>query len=399
MTKEKRTKNQDSLAEAQRRHARRLKKVEKAWARLEKARRKLWRLEGELAALTSRSEDAQTRAPGQGVSPRDTHRQARLIFNPLSKSVRDGTHRLEEIVACLHSYGFVVEIGVKTSGRTARALAKAAVKQGADLVIVAGGDGTIEDIIGELVGTKTALGILPIGTMNNVARALGVPLNLEDASALLGMGTLRSIDVGRVITQSKPREVHFLETAGVGLSALAAQMGQAEEKGRWAPLLKALGKTLVFSGTNVAIACDDHAELRLDTQVVTISNAPLFGKNMLIAPDAKMDDGLLDVAIYDGMSKLDLARHLMAIANGQRIDDPHVSFQRVRHVRISASAPLQANADLHLIAEQQVWDIDVLPRALSTVVGNGMALTLPVEAAPSVPPLSGPQPPNDTSSR
>jgi diacylglycerol kinase family enzyme len=206
------------------------------------------------------------------------------------------------------------------------------------------------------------------------------------------MGTTRYIDVGRVSTQSRPREVHFLETAGVGLSALATQIGQTEERGRYAPLLKTLGKILLFSGTNVAIACDDHDELRLDTQAVTISNAPLFGRNMLIAPDAKIDDGLLDVALYDGMSKLELARHLLAITDGQRADDRHISFQRVRRVRITADTPLEASADLHVMAEQQVWDIDVLPRALAAVAGNGMALTLPVEAAPSSPPLSGPQP-------
>src|SRR5204863_4577096 len=141
-----------------------------------------------------------------------------------------------------------------------------------------------EDVVGQLVGTKTALGILPIGTMNNVARALGVPLNLEDACTLLAMGTIRYVDVGRVITHDKPREGYFLETAGVGLSALAAPMGQAVEKGRWELLLDTLGKALSFKGANLTIVCDDREPLQLHTQVVTVSNAPLFGKNMLTAP-------------------------------------------------------------------------------------------------------------------
>jgi diacylglycerol kinase (ATP) len=117
--------------------------------------------------------------------------------------------------------------------------------------------------------------------------------------------------------------------------------------------------------------------------VITISNAPLFGKNMLIVPDAKMDDGLLDVALYDGMHKADLERHFIAIADGKRVDDPQISFQRVRTVQVVADAPLAANADLHILPEQQTWKIDVLPRALAVVAGQGMALTLPVDAAAS----------------
>jgi YegS/Rv2252/BmrU family lipid kinase len=296
-------------------------------------------------------------------------------------------------VGCLRAYGIDVEIGLKTSGKVARKLAKRAVKQGTDLVIVAAGDGTIEDVASQLVGTKTALGIIPLGTMNNIARSLGVPLNLDDACALLSMETTRQIDIGRVITKDKPQGSYFLETAGVGLSALAAPLGQAMEKGRWAMLLKTLGKFLAFKATTVAVSCDGGEVLEAHTQVVTVSNAPLFAKNMLIAPDAKMDDGLLDVAIYDGMSKLELERHFIAIADGKRVDEPHISFRRVQRVRITADVPLEANADLEVLARQQVWEIDIMPRALAAVVGKGIALTIPVEAARVVPPLSGPQPP------
>jgi diacylglycerol kinase (ATP) len=382
--------SQDQM-DARNRHAKRLKKVEKARARLEKASRKLRALENEIAALVCRSSDPRAQPPGSTTLGRDTERHARLIFNPQSKGAQDGTYRLEAIVSCLRSYGFAIEVGTKTSGKVARELAKTAVEQDTDLVIVAAGDGTIEDVVGQLVGTKTALGILPIGTMNNLARALGVPLNLEDACTLLAMGTTRYIDVGRVITSNKRREGYFLETAGVGLSALAAPMGQDAEKGRWALLLKALGKALAFKAANVAVSYDDGDMLESQTQLVTVSNAPLFGMNLLVAPDAKMDDGLLDLALYDGMGKMDLERHFLAISEGKRVGEPRISFHRVKRVRIAADKPIEANADLHILAGQQTWEIDVLPRALAVVAGNSSALTLPVDAAPPAPPLAGPQ--------
>jgi diacylglycerol kinase (ATP) len=381
-----------SIARAQNKQAKQLKKAERARYRLEKASQKLRRLEAAIAAIVRPPRATDTPPAGQPAPQPAKLRRARVIFNPQSKGAADGTYRPEQIADCLRTYGIDAEMTLKTSGKVARKLAKAAVKQGMDLVIVAAGDGTIEDVAGQLVGTKTTLGIIPIGTMNNLARSLGVPLNLDDACALLGMGITRHIDVGRIITADKPRGVYFLGMAGVGLSALAAPLGQDAEKGRWATLVANLSKALAFKGATVAITCDDDEEFQTQTQVVTVSNSPLFAENMLIVPDAKLDDGVLDVAFYAGMSKIDLERHFLAIANGKRVDDPRITFRQVRRIRVSAREPLAANADLNVLAPQQVWEIAIVSGALSAVVGKGVGLTLPVEAVPSVPPLSGPQP-------
>jgi diacylglycerol kinase (ATP) len=384
------------LAHAQHKQAQQLKKAERARYRLEKATQKLRRREAAIAAIVQPDRATYTQPAGQTAPQPAKLRRARVIFNPQSKGAVDGTYRPEQIADCLRTYGIAAEMTLKTSGKVARKLAKAAVKQGMELVIVAAGDGTIEDVAGQLVGTKTTLGIIPIGTMNNLARALGVPLNLDDACALLGMGITRHIDVGRITTTDTPKGVYFLEMAGVGLSALAAPLGQDAEKGRWAKLVETLGKAFAFKGATVTITCDDDEAFQTQTQVVTVSNSPLFAENMLIGPDAKLDDGMLDVACYADMSTTDLERHFLAIANGKRVDDPRITFRRVRRIRVSAGEPLAANADLHVLAPQQVWDIAIVSGALSAVVGNGVGLTLPVEAVSSVPPLAGPQPTQTT---
>ena len=171
----------DTLAALQARRAKQLRKREKARAALEKTSQKLGALEESIAVLVHQEHAARTQLPEQHI-PR---RGAALLFNPRSKGVCDGTYSLEQIVSCLNDYGFDVTIGLKTSGKAARAFVRAAVRQKQDLVIVAAGDGSIEDIIGTLVGTHTALGILPIGTMNNLARALGVPLQAKASSHLV----------------------------------------------------------------------------------------------------------------------------------------------------------------------------------------------------------------------
>jgi hypothetical protein len=118
----------------------------------------------------------------------------------------------------------------------------------------------------------------------------------------------------------------------------------------------------------------------------------MMGKNMLIAPNAKMDDGLLDIAIYDGMTKTDLLQHFAAASSGQLSDDPaKVKFYRARRVRIRTNKTLDEVSDKDVLQKKQLVEIEIVPQALSVIVGNGIGLSIPVEAAPTAPPLSGPQ--------
>ena len=121
------------------------------------------------------------------------------------------------------------------------------------------------------------------------------------------------------------------------------------------------------------------------------SDAPLTGKNLLVAPDAKMDDGQLDIAIYDNMGKTDLVRYFAGTGKGARVQDPRVKYYRSHSVRIRANQDLEASSDKDVIGAKRDFEIEVVPHALSVFVGKGIGLTLPVEAVPSTPPLSGDQ--------
>jgi YegS/Rv2252/BmrU family lipid kinase len=381
-----------ALAHAQRQQRQQLKKAEVARAQLDTATQKLSTIEATITRLVQSEQVMKPPLPEQAVAKTADMRQALVIFNPKSKGAIKGNYSAKQIIECLRSYGIVGKLAAKTSGKDVRTLAKAAAKQGVGLVIAVGGDGTIEDVARQLIGSETTLGIIPLGTMNNLARSLGVPLNLDDACALLRTGISRHIDVGRVITADNPNGVYFLEMAGVGLSAHALNFGEGFMKGQWVKLLEALGNAFASTIDRVSISYDDDAPIQVQTHVVTIVNSPLFAGNMFIGPDAKMDDGVLDVALYSGMSKIDLQHHFRRIAAGKRVDDPRITFRRVRRIRVSSSAALAANADLDVFAPQQVWEIAIMPGALSVIVGNGIGLTLPVESAVVVPPLTGPQP-------
>ncbi|MCB0064041.1 MAG: diacylglycerol kinase family lipid kinase [Caldilineaceae bacterium] len=368
---------------------RQLQAVEAAQEQLAAAHRDLVRIERDLARLVQQQ---------RSLAPADTTAQpavpsgtpATLILNPAAKVFLDGVHTPEEIVALLEGVGVVVTLAQTTLTVDAYQLAREAVTEGATLVIAAGGDGTIEEVAAALVDTETVLGILPLGTMNNVARVLGIPLDLPGAAVVLAMGAIRHIDVGHVITPDHAIDGYFLETAGIGLSAVAAPMGEAYEKGRWADVFSKLGEFLAGTSTQATVRCDDDEILQAQTHTLTISNAPLFGNNMLIAPDAKLDDGFLDLAIYADMELVDLTTYFYAISNGGRTHEPRLLTKRARHIHITTDVPLAVNADLDVLDKQQSWEIQVKPHALAIVVGNGFGLTFPVAGAPMPPPIAGP---------
>src|SRR6185503_19718172 len=105
---------------------------------------------------------------------------ARLIFDPPpGHGPDDNAARLREIVECLRAHGIDARIGLRTSGMSALSLALDAVRSGHPLVVVAAGDGTIETVASQMVGSATALGIVPVGNDNNLARSLGVPLDID----------------------------------------------------------------------------------------------------------------------------------------------------------------------------------------------------------------------------
>lgn len=380
------------LKEMQKEHSELLKKIEKGNAQVQKRGQRLRVLEKELAELEQSFAGSLSSDDAGALSEQTKPVQhAQLLFNPKSARVVSGETSLEEITNMLRMHGIEVEVIVKTSGRVICDGACDAVARGDKLVIVAGGDGTIEKVAAELVGSETVLGILPIGTMNNLARALGVPLDLEDACALIGMGATRKIDVGHVNVKAKKHVKYFLESAGLGLSAIALPLGQNVKKGIWGDLPNALRRIIGFKPAQVSVELDDGQVITANASVVTVSNAPLTGVNFLIAPNAKMDDGWLDVAIYDGIGKRELVSYLMSAHNGTIVENPKIKRYRARHVRIQADELQERVSDKDQLAVDTGLEIEIIPQALQVIVGKGIALTFPVEVAPSVPPLSGPQ--------
>ena len=241
-----------------------------------------------------------------------------------------------------------------------RAQAADAVAGEYDLVVAAGGDGTVGIVAGILLGSRTALGILPLGSVMNVARSLGIPRDQEAAADALAGGDVVRIDVGEVAGEP------FYESGSVGMNAAMFREAQRFDDGDWASLARTLWVAFRYRPARMTIELDDEV-VRTRALMVTISNGPYTGAGMTVAPGARLDDGQFDVRVFRRFSKLRLLRHLVSIAFGRRRYAPEVDTYRSRKVRIESRTPLPARADSRDLGSTPV-EFATRPQALRVVV-------------------------------
>ncbi len=273
-----------------------------------------------------------------------------LIINPasgvslLAETDHDIPESSEEmILSALRTYGIEPEVWHTTLEDPGKGIAKKAADEHVDLVIAAGGDGTIHAVASGLIQRETALGIIPMGTMNNLAHSLGIPLPLEAACAIIAKGETRAIDVGIINGQT------FLEVAGIGIEAVLFPVAEELKSAGFLSVVRGvidgLRALVAYRPTRLRISFDDKKRRRYQAIQVTICNAPFYGVHFQIAPDILMDDGLLDVVIYKNFSKLEYIQHAISITQGRRVFQPKITHRRVKSLRISTDYPVEIQVD------------------------------------------------------
>jgi diacylglycerol kinase (ATP) len=185
------------------------------------------------------------------------------------------------------------------------AQAREAVASGADLVVVAGGDGTVREVAHVLAGTGVSMGVVPIGTANLLARNLGLrPQDLGANVRHAITGHDRSIDIGRIWLETpdhphEPYETVFLVVAGFGMDAAAISRTSEVLKRRlgWVAYFDSLVRRVFEVGEEIAITLDDGPEEHIELRTLMVGNCGLIPAGIRLIPDAILDDGLLDVVI------------------------------------------------------------------------------------------------------
>ncbi|HEX3428548.1 MAG TPA: diacylglycerol kinase family protein [Candidatus Limnocylindrales bacterium] len=265
--------------------------------------------------------------------------------------------RLRQVMARAHLGD---ELVATRTPDEAREQAADAVRRGYDLVVAAGGDGTVDVVAEQLLDRTTALGILPLGTVMNVARSLGLPRDLDAAADVIAGGVVKPIDVGEV--RGRP----FFEAASVGMNAAMFREAQRFEQGDLLSIVRTIWVAFRYRPARMSIELDDR---RIQTRalMVTVSNGPYTGAALTVAPEARLDDGKFDVRVFRRFSKLRLIRHLISIAFGRYRFAPEIDTARSSVVRIDSATPLPARADSRDLGSTPV-ELRVRPGALRAVV-------------------------------
>lgn len=269
----------------------------------------------------------------------------------------------EAVREAMSSHGLGDELVVTGSTDEAIAATRDAADYGYDVVVAAGGDGTA-GIVGEaLLDRATALGILPLGSVMNIARMLDIPRELDAAAAIIATGTVRRVDVGAA------NGTVFFEGGSVGLNAALFQEAQQVDSGRYTALFASLGTLLRYRPARMVIHLDDRV-LTTRALAVGIANGPYTGLGFAVAPDAQPDDGLFDVVVFSHFSRTELIRHFWAIAFGRRRYSSKTATYRSARVHIDGVHALPCRADAHDLGTTPIEYL-VRPAALRVVAPAG----------------------------
>jgi diacylglycerol kinase (ATP) len=252
----------------------------------------------------------------------------------------------------------------------AREMARKAMEEGAGLVVAAGGDGTLNEVVNGLAADLGAarLGLLPLGTGNDFARSINVPPDLDAALAVLREGRTRVLDVARATLPHEMR--HFLNMSAGGFSGIVSEKA-GEVKDRWGPLAylrAAIGTLPELTGFKTRITVNHSERLEIEAYNVIVSNGRYVAAGIPVAPQSELDDGLLDLMIAPATTIPQLALLVPQVLLGRHVDSDLLLFRKATQIEIESDPPMAFNVDGELIGEAPVR-FEVLPRALEVIVG------------------------------
>ncbi len=297
------------------------------------------------------------------AAPAPPRGRIRILLNPSSGAkvgISTNAATEEDVRRVAAAHGLGDEVVVTESEEHGIATALAAADEGYDIVVAAGGDGTIAAIAGALAGQDTALGILPLGSLMNVARSLGIPRDLDEAAAVIATGQVRAIDVGEA------NDIPFMEAGSVGLNAAMFAEADRIDAGEFRAIVPALRLLAKFPPSRMTLHLDDRI-VATRALTVIVANGPYMGLGFTVAPDADIGDGKLDVVVYSRFSRMELVRHFAGVAFGRQRYAPKVTTYRSSSVRIESRRPLPCAADSRDLGATPVT-FRALPGALRVIV-------------------------------
>lgn len=258
-----------------------------------------------------------------------------VILNPAARS--DKAIRLRERIDAL-SGGAPMRL--TSEAGDARRIASDAVREGFEVIIAAGGDGTLNEVVNGIGNAPARLGILPVGTMNVFATELDIPQgNLERAWAVIEQGRIVEVDLPQA------NDTHFIQLAGVGLDAEVVRKTTADSKRALGPLSYLLTLVQVAAHKPSRVVLEAEGGRIREGSFALIGNGRLYGGPFPVFKRASLFDGLLDVLVFQNQSHWAVVRYFQAIAFGTHPQLPDVEYFQTSTLRVTSSGDVPVELD------------------------------------------------------
>ncbi len=293
--------------------------------------------------------------------------RVKLIFNPIAGSNDESPIQLMSIIKEMQAWGLVPETFLIEAGCDLSKVVKDSIEQGIKHIVVCGGDGTIESVAREMIGTQAILGIIPGGTANNVALSLGIPTDIPSAIRLLRKGKRTKIDIG--IATCGKTSTPFVEVCSVGLFSTLYATGDDIQHGDITKIGDFLSTFLATPPSTIHFTLDNNKDVEKLGHVVLITNMPYVGRHYQVGELGSYNDGLLDVMFFSDLTKLDIIGYVIKGTGANVEEDARIQHFHVKKISIETDPPMPVMVDGIKLGEGSVH-IVIKKQALNVIVGD-----------------------------
>lgn len=283
-----------------------------------------------------------------------------FVINPIS-GVRKNKQPLKHLIQQTLSPN-KIELYETTGRGDAFRSARTARERAFDLIVAVGGDGTVNEVASALCGGGIPLGILPAGSGNGLARSLGIPLNLKLALQMLLQFHTKRIDIG------KAGDRFFCNAAGLGLDAeVAFRFDRTRRRGLLGYSILTAMEFFQFAPFYCSVSLDGN-EIEARPFLLAFANSYQYGNGAIIAPQAQLDDGYLDLCLVEDISKMRMLAAMPRLFVGTLDRDPKVKYHKFKRATITMDGPIRYHVDGEPVATHSSLTVEIIPAALSVCV-------------------------------
>lgn len=299
----------------------------------------------------------------------------KIILNPTAGK-GNGLKVRPEIEKILTKYGLDYDIVQTGFPEHATELTLNAAKEGFDVVVAAGGDGTANEVLNGLMQFKQAkkkcpvMAVLPVGRGNDFAFGAGIPVGLQECCDLLASKLIRKIDIGKVTGGDRPDGLFFGNGVGIGFDAVVGFVAaKGKLTGMLSYLVAAIKTIFIYFKPPMLEITTENKTFQMPSLMVSIMNGRRMGGGFMMAPDAKPNDGIFDLLLVREVPQSAMVGIMLKIMKGTQASDPAVSTIQAKKVHVKAvNGVVPCHADGVTVCEEgQEVTVEILPAELEII--------------------------------